>query len=230
MASTADKTDPRFTDARTPTAHAASHALNGSHCTVVEAFAAFTVPYTARPESRPATSKKRSRCTQRPISSDCGRSTNRVCSHAEDRKRYAADALISQVLNSSTPEVDEHDYGTNGQAQPRSRETQRDTIIWALGGVLFALVGTTSLIKADAWYLVAGACIMLIAAGAGHHPWLLVSGAHHAQYCCGDNYRRQCSHRNGEAMRGAEKSEAGSRRHQGPSPGAGDKQRGVPGA
>jgi hypothetical protein len=54
--------------------------------------------------------------------------------------------------------------GTNGQAQPRSGTAGRDTIIWALGGVLFALAGTTSLMKADAWYLIAGSCFMLIAA------------------------------------------------------------------
>ncbi|OUM43458.1 hypothetical protein B8W73_06070 [Arthrobacter agilis] len=54
--------------------------------------------------------------------------------------------------------------GTNGQAQPRSRRARRDTIMWALGGVLFASAGTTSLMKADARHLVAGSCILLIAA------------------------------------------------------------------
>jgi NhaP-type Na+/H+ or K+/H+ antiporter len=54
--------------------------------------------------------------------------------------------------------------GTNGQAQPRSTKAKRDTIICAVTGVVFALVGATSLMSADTWYLIMGACIMLVAA------------------------------------------------------------------
>jgi hypothetical protein len=71
---------------------------------------------------------------------------------------------VDQSATTSLARLTSMTMGTNGQLPPRSRKAGRDTIIWALGGVLFALVGTASLIKADTWYLIMGSCMMLIAA------------------------------------------------------------------
>lgn len=49
LAAKADKTDPRFTDARTPTLHAQSHAPGGSDPIVIEPPTAGQVPFTAKP-------------------------------------------------------------------------------------------------------------------------------------------------------------------------------------
>ncbi|MFF0904007.1 UNVERIFIED_CONTAM: glycoside hydrolase family 6 protein [Kocuria sp. CPCC 205316] len=49
MTTKADKTDPRFTDSRTPTPHAQSHAPGGSDPIVIEPPTATAVPFTAKP-------------------------------------------------------------------------------------------------------------------------------------------------------------------------------------
>lgn len=54
--------------------------------------------------------------------------------------------------------------GTNEEGRPRSLDSRRDIVIYSLGGVLFAVLGVVFLLEAEAWYLVLGACVILVAA------------------------------------------------------------------
>ncbi|WP_105032400.1 hypothetical protein [Arthrobacter ruber] len=54
--------------------------------------------------------------------------------------------------------------GTNNQAQTRTRNSKRDAAIYGFAGLMFALVSVMTFSSVDAWYMVVGSCLIVIAA------------------------------------------------------------------